>query len=197
MRARLALGLGVGVGLVAAPLLGVTALAAGPQDSAPAASASSAPSAAAADPAAPSPVAADTGPDDAGALDAGSTWVSCVDKIPAGATRPAMRASFPARGFSGYALNLEVTITHGSGETVFPGGIKLGGDEAATKALKEVGFVIPNADGGAAFTIETTPSDVSSTTKVTLPFVALPKRAAATCSICRRCRSPSPAPTAR
>ena len=173
MRARLALGLGVG--LAASSLLGVTALAAGPQDSAPAASASSAPSAGAVDPVAPSPGAAAAEPEDAGAPDAGPTWVSCIDKIPAGATRPSMRASFPSRGFSGYALNLEVTITHGSGETVFPGGIKLGSDEAAAKALKEVGFVIPNADGGAAFTLETTPSDVSSTTKVTLPFVALPK----------------------
>ena len=173
MRSRLALGLGVG--LAASSLLGVTALAAGPQDSAPAASASSAPSSATADPAAPSPAAADPGPEDAGSPDAGPTWVSCIDKIPAGATRPSMRATFPERGFSGYALNLEVTVTHGSGETVFPGGIKLGSDEAAAKALKEVGFIIPNADGGAAFTIVTTPSDASTTTKVTLPFVALPK----------------------
>jgi hypothetical protein len=169
MRARLALGLGVGLGLVAAPLLGVTALAAVPQDSAPAASASSAPGAAV-DPSAPGPV-----DEDAGSPDAGPTWVSCVDKIPAGATRPSMRATFPSRGYSGYALNLEVTITHGSGETVFPGGIKLDRDEAAAKALREVGFVIPHPDGGAAFTIEATPSDTSTTTKVTLPFVALPK----------------------
>lgn len=160
--------LGLALGLAAAPLLGLTALAAGPQDSAP--SASSAPSAAE-----PSPADADAGVDDASAPDAGPTWVSCVDKIPKGATRPSMRASFPAHGFSGYALDLEVTITHGSGETVFPGGIKLGSDEAAAKALKEVGFVIPHPDGGAPFTIVTTPSDASSTTKVTLPFVALPK----------------------
>jgi hypothetical protein len=86
-----------------------------------------------------------------------------------------MRVTFPERGFSGYALDLEVTVTHGSGETVFPGGIKLGSDEAATRALKEVGFVIPDPDGGAVFAIETKASDASSVTKVTLPFVALPK----------------------
>jgi hypothetical protein len=118
----------------------------------------------------------DAGADNASAApDAGPVWISCVEKIPAGATRPSMHETFPERGFSGYAANLEVTVTHGSGETVFPGGIKLGSDEAAAKALKEVGFVLPDPDGGAAFTIETKASDVSSVTRVTLPFVALPK----------------------
>ena len=180
MRARLALGLGLGLG--AASLFGITALAAGPQDGgAPAAAADAgAVDANAIDANATNPGDVDAGAADPSALasaapDAGPTWVSCVEKIPAGATRPSMRATFPERGFSGYALNLEVTITHGGGETVFPGGIKLGSDEAAAKALKEVGFVIPSPDGGAAFAIETTPSAASSTTKVTLPFVALPK----------------------
>lgn len=162
MRARLAASLALG--LVAAPLFGLptlTALAAGPGDAG---------ASAAADPSA-----VDAGVDDTSEPDAGPTWISCVEKIPPGAVRPSMHETFPQRGFSGYALNLEVTVTHGGGETVFPGGIKLGSDEAAAKALKEVGFVLPHPDGGAAFTIETKPSDVSSVTKVTLPFVALPK----------------------
>ena len=177
MRARRALGLVLG--LVTASLFGLTALAAGPEDGgAPALEASDAGAigANAIDAIATNPGDVDAGAEDASAApDAGPIWVSCVEKIPAGATRPSLRATFPERGFSGYALSLEVTVTHGSGETVFPGGIKLGSDEAAAKALKEVGFVIPDPDGGAVFAIETTPSGVFSVTKVTLPFVALPK----------------------
>jgi hypothetical protein len=171
MRARLALA------LVAAPLFGLTALtalaasAAGPSDAG--AVDASAADAGAVD--APPDAASDAEPDDASAPDAGPVWISCVEKIPPGAVRPSMHEDFPLRGLSGYAQSLVVTVTHGSGETVFPGGIKLGSDEAAAKALKEVGFVIPNPDGGAAFAIEIKPSDVSSVTTVTLPFVPLPK----------------------
>jgi hypothetical protein len=177
MKARLAAS--IAAGLVAAPLLWLAAapalaLAAGPKPGAPDASGIDA-SAIVAN-------ATDPGDGDAGApppsaADAGSVWVSCVEKIPPGATRPSMRETFPQRGLSGYAVNLEITITHGSGETVFPGGIKLDRDESAAKALKEVGFVLPDADGGAPFLIEvqTKPGDVSATTKVTIPFVALPK----------------------
>ncbi len=117
----------------------------------------------------------DAGVDDRGAPDAGPVWVSCIEKIPEGATKPTMRERFPERGFSGYAANLEITITHGLGETVFPGGIKLGNDEAAAKALKDVGFVIPDADGGAPFLIETTPGAATAITTITIPFVALPR----------------------
>ncbi|MEP7120405.1 MAG: hypothetical protein ABJE95_05835 [Byssovorax sp.] len=179
MKARLAASLALG--LVAAPLLwlaALPALAAGPGDAAATdASAADADASAidagaivanATDP-------GDAGADDASAPDGGSVWVSCIEKIPAGATRPSMREAFPSRGLSGYAANLVVTITHGKGETVFPGGIKLGSDESAAKALKEVGFVIPDADGGAPFLIEIKENDVSATTTVTLPFVPLPK----------------------
>lgn len=172
MRARLVASFALG--LVTAPLFGLTAftaLAAGPADAG--AIDADQGDAGAIDPNAAEASAPDL--DDPSAPDAGPVWISCVEKIPAGAVRPSMRESFPQRGLSGYALNLEVTVTHGGGETVFPGGIKLGSDEAAAKALKEVGFILPNPDGGAAFSIETTPHDASSITKVTLPFVALPK----------------------
>ncbi len=179
MKARLAASLAIG--LVAAPLLGLSAFAAGPAPGDAGAPDADAIDANAIDANATNSGEGDAGAEDAGGPgpgpgpDAGPVWVSCIEKIPSGATRPSMRQSFPERGFSGYAANLEVTITHGSGETVFPGGIKLGSDEAAAKALKEVGFVIPNADGGAPFLIETKPNNAFSVTKVTLPFVPLPK----------------------
>lgn len=173
MKARLVASLALG--LLAAPLLGLTALAAGPGGTDALDAGANAIDANAIDANATNSGEVDAGEGDASPPDAGPVWTSCIEKVPAGATRPSMRESFPQRGFSGYAVNLEVTITHGSGETVFPGGIKLGSDEAAAKALKEVGFVIPNADGGAAFSIVTKANDVSSTTTVTLPFVPLPK----------------------
>lgn len=180
MKARLGAPLSIVLGLVATPLLwlaAVPALAAGP---APGAIDAGLADGGASDASAIVANATDSGDGDAGvdptsAADAGSVWVSCIEKIPAGATRPSMHESFPERGFSGYAANLVVTIVHGNGETVFPGGIKLGSDESAAKALKEVGFVIPDADGGAPFLIETTPGASTATTKVTIPFVPLPK----------------------
>ena len=170
MKARLAAS--IGLGLLAVPLLALVtlpALAAGPAPPARDAGAG------AIDASAADPVEADAGVELASPADAGSVWVSCLEKIPPGVSRPSMAESFPARGMSGYAANLEVTITHGGGETVFPGGVKLGSDEAAAKALKEVGFIIPDADGGAPILIETREGSASATTKVTLPFVPLPK----------------------
>jgi hypothetical protein len=185
MKARLIASASIAGGLVAAPLLwlaAIPALAAGPAHGvheADAAALDAGPGDGGAIDAnaivANATNDADAGEGDASAPDAGPVWVSCIEKIPEGATRPSMHESFPERGFSGYAANLVVTITHGSGESVFPGGIKLGRDEAAAKSLKEVGFVIPDADGGAPFLIETRTKDVSSVTTVTLPFVALPK----------------------
>ena len=176
MKARLSVS--IAGGLVAAPLLwlaAVPALAAGPAQGAIDAGASDASAidanaivANATDP-------VDAGAEPASAADGGSVWVSCIEKIPAGATRPSMRETFPQRGFSGYATNLVITVTHGLGETVFPNGIKLQGDESAAKALKEVGFILPDADGGAPFLIETTPGASTAITTVTIPFVPLPK----------------------
>jgi hypothetical protein len=170
MKARLAAS--IALGLVAAPLLWLAAPPALADGPAPGAAVAGAIDAGSADPGD-----VDAGAEPASAADAGSVWVSCVEKIPVGATRPSMREVFPQRGFSGYAVSLEVTITHGSGETVFPNGIKLQSDESAAKALKEVGFVIPDADGGAPFLIETLTKagDVAATTRVTIPFVPLPK----------------------
>jgi hypothetical protein len=178
MKARLAASLGLG--LLAAPLLALVtlpALAAGPTHAAGAADAADAGAidANATIANATDPGEADAGLDLASPADAGSVWVSCLEKIPPGVSRPSMAEAFPPRGMSGYAANLEVTITHGGGETVFPGGVKLGSDEAAAKALKEVGFIIPDADGGAPILIETKEGSASATTRVTLPFVPLPK----------------------
>jgi hypothetical protein len=108
-------------------------------------------------------------------LDAGRTWASCAEHVPPGATRPLMREVFPQHGLSGYAASLEVTVTHGKGETVLPEGFKIQSSSDAARALSGAGFVLPDADGGAGPTMSTEHAANESTTKLVIPFVPLPK----------------------
>jgi hypothetical protein len=102
-------------------------------------------------------------------------WESCTEHVPPGATRPDMTEKFPERGISGYASTLEITVTHGKGESVLPAGFKVQGGSDAARALSASGFVIPEADGGSGPSLETEERDGTSRTKVTIPFLALPK----------------------
>lgn len=110
-------------------------------------------------------------PPDAGAR----TWASCSEHVPPGATRPELKESFPERGTSGYAVSLEVTVSHGKGETVLPEGFKIQMSSDAARALASAGFVIPDPDGGAGPSITTEQAEGGSTTKLVIPFVPLPK----------------------
>lgn len=106
--------------------------------------------------------------------DAGAKiWASCVEHVPPGATRPVLVESFPTRGTSGYAPVLEITVKHGKGETVLPEGFKVQGGSDAARALGLSGFVIPDPDGGVGPSMTVSPDGTS--TKVAIPFVALPK----------------------
>lgn len=107
--------------------------------------------------------------------DSGRVWASCTEHVPTGATRPNIKEVFPSQGFSGYAASLEVTVTHGKGETVLPEGFKVQGDSDAARALQKAGFVIPESDAGAGPTSTTTATETGATTKLVIPFVALPK----------------------
>jgi hypothetical protein len=110
-------------------------------------------------------------PKDAGA----STWSSCTERVPEGATRPQVVEAFPDRGFSGYASTLTVTVTHGKGETVLPEGFKVQRDSDAARALERSGFQIPEADGGAGPSLATKPGEERSVTTVEIPFLVLPE----------------------
>ncbi len=112
--------------------------------------------------------------------DAGqSTWASCVERVPDGATRPKLTEVLNGRGLSGHAATLEITIVHGKGEIVMPGGFHVERGSDAYKALDEAGFVLPDPDGGAGptITIEQAEDSATATTKIRLPFVPLPKEA--------------------
>ena len=89
-----------------------------------------------------------------------------------------MTESFPARGLSGYAVTLRVTVTHGRGETVLPRGVELQSESAPARALKEAGFVWPDQEAGAGARLTSADLDVKSgrrQTTLEVPFVALPK----------------------
>jgi hypothetical protein len=98
----------------------------------------------------------------------------CVEKLPAGKARPAFTEGFPARGVSGHALALTVTVVHGPAETVLPTGFRFQADSAEAKALKAAGFIVPNPEGGAGPKVVRT-EGASTKSAVTLNFVALPK----------------------
>src|SRR5262249_1358551 len=102
---------------------------------------------------------------------------TCTDTFPTGSTRPKVVESFPARGKSGWALPLEITITHGKGETVLPGGF--GGESGSSeqpKGLEAAGFHLPNAKSGSAPHLSREEKGEEATSKVTISVVALPEK---------------------
>jgi hypothetical protein len=106
---------------------------------------------------------------------AGNTASACVEKLPAGKARPTLGESFPARGLSGHALPLVVTLPHGPAETVLPTGFRFQPDTPEAKALKNAGFILPSTEGDAAPKVERKDENQSTKSRVTISFVALPK----------------------
>jgi hypothetical protein len=100
---------------------------------------------------------------------------SCVEKLPGGKARPSFNEKFPSKGLSGHALPLVVSVGHGAAETVLPTGFRFQPDTAEAKALKQAGFVLPDASGDAGPKVERKEEGGSTQSKVTISFVALPK----------------------
>jgi hypothetical protein len=100
---------------------------------------------------------------------------ACVEKLPAGKARPQLVEAFPARGLSGHALKLVVTLPHGPAETVLPTGFRFQSDAPEAKALKQAGFILPSPDGGAGPKVERHEEGANTKSTVSLSFVALPK----------------------
>lgn len=101
-------------------------------------------------------------------------WSSCLEHVPQGATKPKLEEKFPAKGLSGYALPLEVTVEHGKGETVLPQGFRIQTGSDAAKALEKEGFVLPESPEASPTKNTVVEGDRAITTLV-IPFVALPK----------------------
>jgi hypothetical protein len=132
------------------------------------------------DASAPDPDASAADPDAGADLDASASSgkeaiVSCTENVPAGATRPEIIEKFPTKGLSGWASHLEITLKHGKGETVLPDGFRVQTASDAGRALDVAGFVVPDPDGGSPPTIARETADGPGVTKLTIPFVPLPK----------------------
>jgi len=119
---------------------------------------------------------APAGPADAGA---GGEVNGCVESVPKGGQRPTVSESFPARGTSGWAATLSITVMHGRGERVLPAGLDLSSAVEAKKYLRKAGFAIPDQDGGAGANVWSEKDDPSRSLAMThldLPLVLLPEK---------------------
>ena len=101
---------------------------------------------------------------------------TCREHVPEGKARPKLTETAPARGQSGHALTLALTLEHGKGETVLPGGFQAQGDDPNIRALERAGLYLPDPDGGAGPVLVRTESGERATTKLELSFVPLPAK---------------------
>lgn len=107
-------------------------------------------------------------------LSAGSE--TCREHLPEGKARPKLTESAPAKGQSGHALTLSLTLEHGKGETVLPGGLQTQTDDPNVRALERAGLYLPDPDGGAGPVLVRTEAGDRVTTKLEISFVPLPQK---------------------
>jgi hypothetical protein len=123
---------------------------------------------------------AGSGANDAGAAEAGSANArigpGCVERLPQGKERPRVTESFPERGTSGYAAQLEVVVEHGKGETVLPTGFELRPGGAGDSELKSAGFAVPDPEGGAGPELRVESRGERAVTTLRIGFVVLPPK---------------------
>ena len=100
----------------------------------------------------------------------------CIERLPEGKARPRITEKVSERGTSGHAHLLDLTIEHGAGETVLPGGFRVEPSSDELKRLEASEFFVPEVSGGAAPSIERTVSGDRATTRVKLFFVPLPSK---------------------
>jgi hypothetical protein len=105
-----------------------------------------------------------------------SLGTPCVERLPAGKQRPALKESVPTKGLSGHALTLSFEIVHGKGETVLPSGFQPQASSKELEAMERSGLYLPDPDGGAGPELERSEQGEQATTKVRLSFVPLPDK---------------------
>jgi hypothetical protein len=101
---------------------------------------------------------------------------SCTERIPAGKARPKLSESLPDRGTSGHLLTLTLTLEHGKGETVLPGGLAPQAGSPEWRELEQAGLFLPDSSGTGGPKIERTETGDSAKTTVSIGFVPLPAK---------------------
>jgi len=101
---------------------------------------------------------------------------TCREHVPEGKERPKLTERFPSRGESGHVLTLALTLEHGKGETVLPGGFQLQTEDPTFRGLERVGLYLPDPHGGAGPVLTRTEQGERVTTHVEISFVALPQK---------------------
>jgi len=101
---------------------------------------------------------------------------TCREHVPEGKARPKLTESAPSKGQSGHALTLALTLEHGKGETVLPGGLQTQSDDPNVRALERAGLYLPDPDGGAGPVLVRTEAGERVTTKLEISFVPLPQK---------------------
>jgi len=98
---------------------------------------------------------------------------TCTEHIPDGKSRPESSEQFPEKVKAGYAEYLEITTEHGRAETVLANSNYFAQTDDV-KALEQSGFIIPDPRGGVVTSLSTEIKGDRVTSKLRLPFVALP-----------------------
>lgn len=101
---------------------------------------------------------------------------TCREHVPGGKERPKLSEQFPARGQSGHALTLSLTLEHGKGETVLPGGFQPQTEDPTFRGLERMGLYLPDPKGGAGPVLTRTEKGDRVTTHVEISFVPLPQK---------------------
>lgn len=101
---------------------------------------------------------------------------TCREHVPDGKERPKLTEQFPTRGESGHALTLSLTLEHGKGETVLPGGFQLQTADPTFRGLERVGLYLPDPQGGAGPVLTRTEKGDHVTTHIEISFVPLPQK---------------------
>jgi len=100
---------------------------------------------------------------------------TCSERIPEGKARPKLSEAIADRGTSGHVLTLTLTLEHGKGETVLPGGLAPQAGAPEWRELETRGLFLPETESTAPAIERTETSDGAKTT-VRIGFVPLPQK---------------------
>ncbi|HTM46884.1 MAG TPA: hypothetical protein VL137_18135 [Polyangiaceae bacterium] len=101
---------------------------------------------------------------------------ACIEHVPEGKGRPVFSEQFPAKGRSGFVAWLKVSVEHGKGEQILPGGFQPQLSSDGIKALEQAQFIFPDRHSPTGPRIVTKAKGDALVTTAALPFVPLPKK---------------------